>query len=152
MESKSILIGILLGIVVGGAGAYFVVTQSRKREMDALKDVIDTAENLIDAKDEVIASINVTVIALQDELDAAHVIIDDYEEYKEVAENIIQFLNYQYAIQTYRAEYALYFLHEYLPEYKPVCDVEEVYGNLSFEEWWEIYGGPYEEWIKIVYP
>lgn len=152
MESKSILIGILIGIVVGGAGAYFALARVYQNEIDALEEVVDAAENLMDAKDEVIAAANITVTALQSELEAAYDIIDDYENYEEAAENMIQYINYKCAVQTYRAEYALYLLHEYLPEYEPVCDVEEVYGDLSFEEWWEIYGGPYEEWIKIVYP
>lgn len=152
MESKSILIGIVLGIIVGGAGAYFVRMRVYQDEIDALKEVIDAAEKLANAKDEVIAANNMTIISLQYELDAAHIIVDDYEKYRESAENMIQFLNYKCAVQTYRAEYALYLLHGYLPEYEPVCDVQEVYGALSFEEWWEIYGGLYDEWIKIVYP
>ncbi len=164
MEYRDIAIGVVIGILIGAAGI-FVINQSKisnlNRAADDLNAVIDSLNEALDAKQAVIDSQEdaiEAVEALQDELEAKDAVIDGYEVYQESVEVLIEELttkvnqlNVLYAEKVYRAEEALTLLHDYLPEYESKINFSAVYGDLSFEEWWEINGGPPEEWLSLVY-
>jgi uncharacterized membrane-anchored protein YhcB (DUF1043 family) len=164
MEYRDIAIGIVIGILIGAIGV-FIVNQSKisklnkeaedlREGVDLLNEALDAKQELLDAQEEAIEAAE----ALQDEVDAQELVIQGYEAYQEGAETLIDklkvdvnSLNFLYAAQVYRAEEALTLLNDYLPDYEPRISFASVYGDLSFEEWWEINGGPYEEWMSIVY-
>ena len=164
MEYRDIAIGIVIGILIGAIGV-FIVNQSKisklnkeaedlREEGVLLNEALDAMQLQLDAQEEAIEAAE----ALQDEVDAQELVIQGYEAYQSSAEILIQeltedvsTLNILYASQVYRAEEALTLLHEYLPEYEPKINFASVYGDLSFEDWWEINGGPAEEWLSLVY-
>jgi gas vesicle protein len=164
MEYRDIAIGIVIGILIGAAGV-FLVNQSKisklNREADDLREegvllneALDAMQVQLDAQEEALEAAE----ALQDEVEAQELVIQGYEAYKESAESLIaeltvdvNTLNILYASQVYRAEEALTLLHDYLSEYESKINFASVYGDLSFEEWWEINGGPAEVWLSLVY-
>ena len=164
MEYRDIGIGIVIGILIGAIGV-FIVNQSKisklnkeaedlREGVDLLNEALDAKQELLDAQEEALEGVE----ALQAEVEAKDLVIQGYEAYQESAEILIDklkvdvnSLNVLYAAQVYRAEEALTLLHDYLPEYEPKINFASVYGDLSFEEWWKINGGPYEEWMSIVY-
>jgi len=166
MEQKNIIIGLVIGVLIGAIGIYLInqskISQLNKQisalesEAESLNDVISNNEEIIEAK-------TITVNSLQDELKAKDDLIAEYEEYKQNAELLVSdivedfnIVNYMCARQTYRAEKALNLLVEHLPEYEPehepISDFEWVFGEMPFEDWWDQFGGPFENWYKYVYP
>ena len=155
MDSKSVLTGLLIGFVIGAAGVFFINqsnisglnTQISNLEDHAVslnaviqikQDLIDSQQVIIDSVDEIMAQAEITNAQL-----------DVYEAYKQNADALIEDLQYEVNIlnilaarQTYRAED---------PDYVSEINFIGVYGNLSFEEWWELNKGPYEEWMSLVY-
>ena len=155
MDSKSVLTGLLIGFVIGAAGVFFINqsnisglnTQISNLEDHAVslnaviqikQDLIDSQQVIIDSVDEIMAQAEITNAQL-----------DVYEAYKQNADALIEDLQYEVNIlnilaarQTYRAED---------PDYVSEINFIGVYGNLSFEEWWELNKGPYEEWMSLIY-
>jgi uncharacterized membrane-anchored protein YhcB (DUF1043 family) len=164
MEYRDIAIGVVIGVLIG-ATAIFMINQSKisrlnkasedlETVIDSLNEALDAKQAIIDAQEDAIGA----VAALEAEIDAKDSVIEGYEVYQESAEVLIaeltlkvDQLNVLYAEKVYRAEEALTLLHDYLPEYEPKINFSAVYGDLSFEEWWEINGGPPEEWLSLVY-
>ena len=168
IDPKTILIGLVIGFLLGAGGIY-VVNRSKisqlNKEVDALEfqveqlnEVISNKQTIIDSQEDAIQAVE----ALQNEIQAKDTLIAEYEKYKQTAEKLIgelekyNIVNFMCARQTYRAEKALYLLHEHLPEYEPEyeprAEFVSVFGDLSFTEWWELYSGPFEEWYPFVYP
>ena len=166
IDPKTILIGLVIGFLLGAGGIY-VVNRSKisqlNKEVDALEfQVEQLKQTIIDSEEDAIQAVE----ALQNEIQAKDTLIAEYENYKQTAEKLIDELvenvekynlvNIMCARQTYRAEKALYLLHEHLPEYEPEyeprAEFVSVFGDLSFTEWWELYSGPFEEWYSFVYP
>jgi uncharacterized membrane-anchored protein YhcB (DUF1043 family) len=164
MEYRDIAIGIVIGVLIGAAGV-FLVNQSKISKLnkasedletviDSLNEALDAKQELLDVQEEAMEGVE----ALQAEVETKDLAIQEYEAYKESAEVLIDkltvdynTLNILYASQVYRAEEALTLLHDYLPEYESKISFASVYGDLSFEEWWEINKGPVEEWLSLVY-
>lgn len=157
MEYRDIAIGVVIGVLIGAAAIY-VINQSKisqlNKAVDELEAGIDSLNEALDAKQAIIDSQEDTleaVTALQAEVEAKDRVIEEYDALvEELTEDVSQ-LNLLYAIQTYRAEEALTLLHDYLPEYESKIDFAAVYGDLTFDEWWAINGGPAEEWSSLVY-
>jgi uncharacterized membrane-anchored protein YhcB (DUF1043 family) len=158
MDTKNIAIGLVVGVLIGALGIY-AVDMSRfdqlNKQIKSLDDQITSLQHIIDTQEEAVAMVD----ALALEVNTSRVLIKQYEEYKKTAEELIakltddsNKLNYLYAAQTYRAEEALTVLNTYDENYEPGTDFYWVYGNLSFQDWWEINGGPFEEWTRLVYP
>jgi hypothetical protein len=164
MEYRDIAIGIVIGILIGAAGV-FLVNQSKisklnkeaedlREESVLLNEALDAMQLQLDAQEEAIAAAE----ALQDELDAQELVIQGYVAYQTSAEILIQeltadynSLNILYASEVYKAQEALTLLHEYLPEYEPEINFAAVYGDLEFDEWWDINGGSHEVWMSLVF-
>jgi len=164
MEYRDIAIGAVIGILIGAA-AIFMINQSKISKLnkavdeleagiDSLNEALDAKQAIIDSQEDAIGAVE----ALQAEIEAKDAAIEEYLAYQEGVEALIEELtddvnqlNLLYAIQTYRAEEALTLLHDYLPEYESKINFSAVYGDLSFEEWWEINRGPVEEWSRLVY-
>lgn len=158
METKDIVIGLVIGVLIG-AGGIFLVDQSRlsnlNKQAKALETQVDQLNEVISAKDEIITAQEEAVImneALQEELNASRSLISRASALIVQLSEDYNKTNYLCAHQTYKAEEALTLLNQYLPEYEPGCEFSFVYGLLSFEDWWEINKGPLEEWWRLVYP
>ena len=158
MDTKTIAIGLVIGVLIGALGIYAMDMprfDQLNKQVKSLETQVTELEQAIAAQQEALAMVN----ALALEVNTSRILIKQYEEYKKTAEELIakltedsNTLNYLYAAQTYRAEKALTVLHTYDASYEPGTDFDWVYGNLSFVEWWKINGGPYEVWTKLVYP
>jgi len=151
METKDILIGVVIGALIGAVGIY-VVNLSRfsqlNKQIESLDDVISSQQEIIDTQEEAI----IMVDALTLEVNTSRALIKQYEEYMESADALTEKLREDYnvlnvlcALQTYKLEEALTQLNQSEIEFS------FVYGNLSFEDWWEINRGPIEEWWNRVY-
>ena len=157
METKDILIGVVIGALIGAVGIYLVnmprISQL-DRQVKALDDQVQQLENVVSTQKEVIDSQEARIImidALEEELNSTRDLADEYEEYALALTRDYNVLNLLCAQRTYRLEEALTQLNQYDPEYEPGIEFSFVYGNLSFEDWWEINGGPFEEWWSRVY-
>ena len=164
MDTKTIVIGVIIGVFIGAAGIY-VVDMSRisrlNREVVDLREENEHLNVALDAKQEIIDAqedLSGLFADLEEEIEAKDLLLQEYEGYKESAgaliansTALIKVLNELYAYQTYRAEEALTLLHDYLPEYESEIYFAAVYGGLSFEEWWEINSGTTDEWRSLVY-
>ena len=95
------------------------------------QELIDSQQVIIDSVDEITAQANITKAQLA-----------VYEVYMQNADALIDLLNKVAARQTYRAED---------PSYVSEVNFIGVFGDLSFEDWWELNKGPYEEWYSLVY-
>jgi len=157
MDTKNIVIGLVIGILVGAVGIY-AVDMSRfsqlNKQIKSLEDLTDSQQEIIDAQEAAVLIVD----TLRAEINASHELIKEYEEYKESADALIaklredyNILNFLCAQRTYKLEEALTQLNQYDPEYEPGIEFSFVYGNLSFEDWWEINGGPLEVWWGRVY-
>ena len=159
MDPKPILIGLVIGFLLGASGIY-VVNQSKisklNKQVDALEVQEEQLNEVISNKQTIIDSQEQAVEALQNENQAKDTLIAEYEKLIDELVEKYNLLNFMSARQTYRAEKALHLLHEYLPEYEPeyepMTEFVQVFGDLSFTEWWELYSGPFEEWYQFVYP
>ena len=107
-------------------------------QAEYLDEVIQIKQNLLDSQQDIIDAVE----ELEAQADITQDQLEVYEVYKQNADALIEELNFEIAIlnklaakQTYVSE--INFLG--------------VYGNLSFEEWWELNKGPYEEWMSLVY-
>jgi Tfp pilus assembly protein PilN len=149
MDSKSVLTGLLIGFLIGAAGVFFLNQSNISRLNSQITNLEDQAENL----DSVIQIKQDLIDSQQDIIDAIEVVEaqmrDTYEDYKQNATALILQLQFEIsklnefaAKQTYRAED---------PNYVSEINFIGVYGNLSFEEWWELNKGPYEMWLSLVY-
>jgi len=157
MDTKNIVMGLVIGVLVGAVGIY-AVDQSRfsqlSKQIKSLEDLIDSQQDIIDSQEAAVLIVD----TLRAEVNASRELIKEYEDYKESADTLIEKLTEDYtrlnilcAQQTYRLEEALTQLNNYDPEYEPGTEFSFVFGDLSFEDWWEINGGPFEEWWSRVY-
>ena len=162
LDPKTILIGLVIGFLLGASGIY-VVNQSKisqlNKQVDALElqreqlnEVISSKQAIIDLQEDAFKAVE----ALQNEIQAKDTVIAESEKLIDEIVKEYNILNIVCARQTYRAEKALYLLHEHLPEYEPEdeprAEFVSIFGDLSFTEWWELYKGPFEEWYQFVYP
>ena len=152
MDSKSVLAGLLIGLLIGAAGVFLINQSNISRlnsQISALEDqavyldeVIQIKQNLLDSQQDIIDAV--------EELEAqADITQAQLEVYKQNADALKEELNIEIALlnklaarQTYRAED---------PTYVSEINFLGVYGNLDFEEWWELNKGPYGEWMSLVY-
>jgi hypothetical protein len=165
MDNKSIIIGLVAGILVGALGIYVLDNSKISRlnnqissletENELLTDAVDIKQDVIDQQQVALDAIG----ELQTQYDLMQGQLEDWETYRTNSEALIakltgdvELLNYLYALQTYNAENALTKLHDYDPSYESHININSVYAGLSFVEWWEINGGPYEEWGPLVFP
>jgi len=165
MDNKSIVIGLVAGILVGALGIYVLDNSKISRlnnqissletENDLLTDAVDIKQDVIDQQRVALDAIE----ELQTQYDLMQGQLEDWGIDRTNSETIItkltnnvELLNYLYALQTYRAEDALTKLHDYDSSYESLINFNSVYAGLSFVEWWSINGGPYEEWRPFVYP
>jgi uncharacterized membrane-anchored protein YhcB (DUF1043 family) len=155
MDSKSVLTGLLIGLLIGAVGV-FLLNQSNISRLNSqisalddqaeyLDEVIQIKQNLLDSQQSIIDAIE----ELEAQADITKAQLDVYAVYKQNADALIaelQFdiniLNKLAARQTYSAED---------PNYVSEINFLGVYGNLSFDDWWELNKGPYEEWMSLVY-
>ena len=161
MDTKNILIGLVIGVLIGAAVIFFVdqprFTQLNK-QVENLDIQVEQLNEAVSAKQVVIDGLEAEVLlkdALEAEVDAYRLLIEKYEGYDQLIAKLGQdynMTNELYAYTTYRLEKALTELNKYDPSYVPRCDVDLVYLGLSFKDWWEIYGGPWEQWTNVVYP
>ena len=162
---KTIIVGFIIGVLVGISGMYAVnlltgfqlnkQADALETQVEQLNNVILNQQTLIDLQNNAIETIDV----LRDEIQAKDALIAEFEEYEQTAELLIDGLVEKYDIvnficarQTFRAEEALTLLQKYHPEYKPEVDFRLAFGNFTFTEWWELYGGPFEIWYELIYP
>lgn len=155
MDSKSVLAGLLVGLLIGAAGVFFVNQSNISRlnsQISALEDqaeyldeVILIKQNLLDSQQDIIDAVE----ELETQADITRDQLEVYEVYKQNADALIEELNFEITIlnklaarQTFRAED---------PTYVSEINFLGVYGNLSFEDWWELNKGPYTEWMSLVY-
>jgi hypothetical protein len=155
MDSKSVLAGLLVGLLIGAAGVFFVNQSNISRlnsQISALEDqaeyldeVILIKQNLLDSQQDIIDAVE----ELEAQADVTQDQLEVYEVYKQNADALIErlelevsLLNKLAARQTFRAED---------PAYVSEINFLGVYGDLSFEEWWELNERPYEEWMSLVY-
>jgi hypothetical protein len=132
------------------------------KQAKALETQVDQLNEAVLAKQTVIDGLEAELLfveAMEAELNASHLLIAGYEEYKLTADQMIAKLgqdyditNELYAYTTYRLEKALTELNKYDSSYVPGCDIDLVYLGMSFKDWWKIYGGPWEQWTSVVYP
>jgi DNA repair exonuclease SbcCD ATPase subunit len=152
MDSKSVLAGILVGLLIGAAGVFFVNQSNISRlnsqisaledQAESLDEVILIKQNLLDSQQDIIDAV--------EELEAqADITQAQLDVFKQNADAIIEglelevsLLNKLAARQTFRAED---------PNYVSEINFLGVYGDLSFEEWWELNESPYTEWMSLVY-
>lgn len=150
MDTKNIVIGLVIGILIGAIGIY-AVDMSRfsqlNRQITSLEDVVDSQQEIIDSQEAAVLIVD----TLQAEVNASKELIKELEAYKESAARALLALNVLCAQQTYKLEEALTQLNQYDPEYEPGIEFSFVYGNLSFEDWWEVNGGSFEVWWSKVY-
>jgi len=157
MDTKNIVIGLVIGVLVGAVGIY-AVDQSRfsqlSKQIKSLEDLVDSQQEIIDSQEAAVLIVD----TLRAEVNASRELIKEYEDYKESADAMIEKLTEDYNIlnilcaqRTYRLEEALTQLNKYDPEYEPGTEFSFVYGDLSFEDWWKINGGSFEEWWSRVY-
>jgi len=161
MDTKNILIGLVIGVLIGAAVIFFVdqprFTQLNK-QVKALETQVEQLNEAVSAKQVVIDGLEAEVLlkdALEAELDAYRLLLEKYEGYDQLIAKLEQdynILNLLCANTVYDLEHALKELNKYDQSYEPGCDVDLVYLGLSFPEWWEIYGGPWEQWTSVVYP
>lgn len=165
MDNKSIVIGLVAGILIGALGIYVLDNSKISRlnnQISSLETENELLTEAVDIKQDVIDQQQVALDAieeLQTQYDLMQDQLEDWEIYRTNSEaliakltNDVVLLNYLYAAQTYRAEDALTHLHGYDSSYESLINFNSVYAGLSFVEWWEINGGPYEEWRPLVYP
>jgi len=151
METKDILIGVVIGALIGAVGIYLVnmprVSQLN-RQAEALDDQVQQLEDVVSAQQGVIDSQEARIVmvdALEEELNATRDLAEGYQEYAFTLTLEYEILNKLCAQQTYKLEEALTQLNQSEIEFS------FVYGNLSFEEWWEINKSPLEQWWNLVY-
>ena len=151
METKDILIGVVIGALIGAVGIYIVnmprVSQLN-RQVEALDDQVQQLEDVVSAQQGVIDSQEARIImvdALEEELNATRDLAEEYQEYALTLTLEYELLNKMCAQQTYKLEEALTQLNQSEIEFS------FVYGDLSFEDWWEINKSPLEHWWRIVY-
>jgi gas vesicle protein len=151
METKDILIGVVIGALIGAVGIYLVnmprVSQLNT-QVKALQDQVQQLEDAVSAQQVLIDLQEARIImvdALEEELNATRDLAEEYQEYALTLTLEYELLNKMCAEQTYKLEEALTQLNQSEIEFS------FVYGNLSFEDWWEINKGPLEEWWNIVY-
>lgn len=157
--SKNIIIGLVIGILIG-AGAIYVIDQSRvsqlnkqidslETEAEQLNDVIALKDDLLATQEEAIQALD----ALEEEVDAKDALVGQLQVLLEEVIKNFNTVNMLAAHQTYELEHALTQLHEYDPEVEPGTEILYVYGDSSFEDWWETWKGmPWEDWWSFVYP
>ncbi len=155
MDSKSVLAGLLVGLLIGAAGVFFVNQSNISRlnsQISALEDqaeyldeVILIKQNLLDSQQDIIDAVE----ELEAQADITKAQLEVYEVYKQNADALIErlelevsLLNKLAARQTFRAED---------PAYVSEINFLGVYGDLSFDEWWVLNESPYEEWMSLVY-
>ncbi|UCD45356.1 MAG: hypothetical protein JSV27_02320 [Candidatus Bathyarchaeota archaeon] len=165
MDNKSIVIGLVAGILVGALGI-FVLDNSKISRLNNQISSLETENQLltdaVDIKQDVIDQQQIALDAIEDlqtQYELMQGQLEDWETYKTNSEALIakltsdvELLNYLYAAQTYRAEEALTHLHGYDSSYESLINFNSVYAGLSFVDWWNINGGPYEDWRPYVYP
>lgn len=163
MDNKSIVIGLVAGILVGALGIYVLDNSKISRlnnQISSLETENDLLTVAVDIKQDVIDQQQVALDAIE-ELQTQYDLnkLEDWEIYRTNSEaliaklsNDVGFLNYLSALQTYNAEDALTKLHDYDSSYESLINFNSVYAGLSFVEWWSINSGPYEEWWPLVYP
>lgn len=151
METKDILIGVVIGALIGAVGIYLVnmprVSQLNT-QVKALQDQVQQLEDAVSSQQVVIDSQEARigmVDALEEELNATRDLAMGYQEYALTLTLEYDLLNKICAQQTYKLEEALTQLNQSEIEFS------FVYGNLSFDDWWEINKGPLEEWWNLVY-
>ncbi len=151
METKDILIGVVIGALIGAVGIY-VVNMPRvsqlNRQAEALEDQVQQLEDVVSAQQGVIDSQEARIVmvdALEEELNATRALAEGYQEYALTLTLEYELLNKMCAEQTYKLEEALTQLNQSEIEFS------FVYGDLSFEDWWEINKRPFEEWWNLVY-
>jgi hypothetical protein len=164
MDTKNIAIGAMLGIVVGVALMYAINMQNISKLNNQISSLETANENLnqvLDAKQEIIDSAETAIEAvsiLEADIAAKEAVIAGYETYQESTEALIEEITTMYnelnmlcAYQTYQLEKSLTVLSGYDSDYEPGCNIVGVYGGLDFTDWWELNGGPLEEWYRLVY-
>jgi gas vesicle protein len=151
METKDILIGVVIGALIGAVGIY-LVNMPRVSQMNtqvkALQDQVKQLEDAVSAQQVLIDSQEARIImvdALEEELNATRDLAEEYQEYALTLTLEYELLNKMCAQQTYKLEEALTKLNQSEIEFS------FVYGDLSFEDWWEINKSPLEQWWRIVY-
>ncbi len=155
MDSKSVLAGLVIGLLIGAAGVFFVNQSNISRlnsqisaledQAESLDEVILIKQNLLDSQQDIIDAVE----ELEAQADITQDQLEVYEVYKQNADALIEELQLQVSLlnklaarQTFRAED---------PNYVSEINFLGVYGNLSFEDWWELNKGPYTEWMSLVY-
>jgi nickel-dependent lactate racemase len=164
MDTKNIAIGAMLGIVVGVALMYAINMQNISKLNNQISSLETANENLnqvLDAKQEIIDSAETAIEAvsiLEADIAAKEAVIAGYEAYIESTDALLEQLNTEYyqlnvlcAYQTYKLEEALTILNGYDSDYEPGCNIGGVYGGLDFDDWWDLNGGPLDEWYRLVY-
>ncbi len=150
MDTKNIVIGLVIGVLIGAVGLY-AIDMSRfsqlSKQIKSLEDLVDSQQDVIDSQEAAILMVD----TLRAEVNASRELITELEEYKESAARALLALNFLCAQQTYKLEEALTQLNKYDPEYEPGAEFSFVFGDLSFEDWWDINGGSFEEWWSKVY-
>lgn len=151
METKDVLIGVVIGALIGAVGIYIVnmprVSQMN-RQIEALEDQVQQLDDATSSLQEVIDSQEARIMmvdVLEEELNATRELAEGYQEYALTLTLEYELLNQLCAQQTYKLEEALTQLNQSEIEFS------FVYGNLSFEDWWEINKSPLEEWWNLVY-
>jgi hypothetical protein len=152
MDSKSILTGLLISFIIGAAGVFFLNQSNVSRlnsqitnledQAEHLNNVIQIKQELIDSQQDIIGAVE--VLEAQVETAEAQLVQAQLNATALIGKLHIEvsILNKLAARQTYRAED---------PNYVSEINFIGVYGNLSFDEWWELNEGPYEEWLSLVY-
>jgi gas vesicle protein len=155
MDSKSVLSGLLIGLLIGAAGVFFINQSNISRlnsQITALEDqaeyldeVIQIKQNLLDSQQDIID----VVEELEAQANITQGQLEVYEVYKQNADALIEELNFEITILNKLAAKQTYSAED--PTYVSEINFLGVFGNLSFEEWWELNKGPYEEWMSLVY-
>jgi gas vesicle protein len=152
MDSKSVLTGLLIGLLIGAVGV-FLLNQSNISRLNSqisalddqaeyLDEVIQIKQNLLDSQQSIIDAVE----ELEAQADITQAQLDVFKQNADALieglELEISLLNKLAARQTFRAED---------PNYVSEINFLGVYGNLSFDEWWELNESPYKEWMSLVY-
>ena len=161
MDTKNILIGLVIGLLIGAAVIFFVdqprFTQLSK-QVEALNTQVTQLNEVVSNKQIMIDGLEAELLfveAMEAELNASRLLLEKYEGIDQLIAKLEQDYtrtNELYAYTTYRLEKALTELNKYDPSYVPGCDIDLVYLGMSFKDWWQIYGGPWEQWTSVVYP
>jgi hypothetical protein len=128
MESRQLAKGIIIGFIIGALLIYGINSIMNTN----LRNEITILRKDIELKDELITSLEEAYESSKDLIDARNSMIDSQQE-------LIETLTYNSARQDYQIALIESILVTYDPEYEPEIDIDEVYGDLSFDEWWELH-------------